>query len=133
MKRLTSATGCGKIKAWLLNFQEILKQGLTGLEIIRWCRIHAPEAKLMFWNDPSGPEIDWVIRHPKKWIPLEVKYSQRPTQSDAKHLMTFMTEYPEAKHPIVICRSPRRMKLGEDVEAIPWTELHAALEEAFQD
>lgn len=57
-------------------------------------------------------------------IIIEVKWTEKPNHTDAKHLIKFMDEYPEAKQAFVICRTPHRYKITEQVMALPWQELN---------
>ncbi len=94
----------------------------VGLELLRMAR-HSPDCKVMYWRDPDGPEVDWLFKKGSKWIPIEVKWTDHPIPSHAKHLETFIEEYPRlAKEGIVVCRVPKRRKLSENVIAVPWNE-----------
>ncbi|MBI3447644.1 MAG: ATP-binding protein [Acidobacteria bacterium] len=101
-----------------------LFEQFVGLELIRLCRIHAPAARLRFWRDPGGPEVDWVLEHEGRYLPIEVKLTDRPSERDARHLMVFLAEY-GAKRGFVVCTTPRPVRLGRRVTAIPWQELPA--------
>jgi hypothetical protein len=56
-----------------------------------------------------------------------VKWTETPTTSDAKHVQTFLNEYPQAKKGFIVCRAPHAMKLSKNIIALPWQ----ALEEIF--
>lgn len=94
-----------------------------GLELIRLLRTAAPRASLKYWRDPSGPEIDFVIDIEGRYIPIEVKWTERPSISDAKHLNTFLAEYPTAEKAYVICQTPHPMKINDKVTALSWQSL----------
>lgn len=85
-----------------------------------------PRARLRFWQDPDGPEVDWVLEHEGRLLPIEVKYTDRPTERDLRHLEVFMLEY-EARRGIVVCTAPRAALLAKKVTAVPWFELPDAL------
>jgi len=99
----------------------------VGLELIRASRFRL-HSKLRFWRDPDGPEVDWVFEHEKKWIPFEVKWTEKPDSKSMRHLEIFIQEYSSiASKGYVVCRAPRRYKLSSKIEAIPWQELHDVL------
>jgi predicted AAA+ superfamily ATPase len=98
---------------------ELFEQ-LVGLELIRTSRLHAPGAKLRFWRDPDGPEVDWVLEHKGELCPVEVKWTERPTPSDARHLNVFLNEHAQAREGIIVCRCARPLAIDERVRAIPW-------------
>lgn len=104
---------------------ELFEQ-FIGLESVRLCRRHLPAARLRFWRDPDGPEVDWVIEHQGAFLPIEVKLSDRPSSRDAKHLEVFLDEY-KSPAALVICTAPRPLKLTARVMAVPWQGLPEAL------
>ena len=104
-KKLTRAsrylifdTGVGRVAARegrrlpLSRMGELFEQ-FVGLELLRYCRLHAPAARLRFWRDPDGPEVDWVLEHPGGLLPIEVKLGDRPVERDTRHLEVFLEEY----------------------------------------
>lgn len=99
-----------------------------GLELIRMLRLTHPRASLRYWSDPSGPEVDWVIESSKGYIPIEVKWTDAPTQKDAKHLYTFLKEYPTAKKGFILCQTPYSMKISENITAISWNNISEIFE-----
>lgn len=109
---------------------ELFEQ-FVGLEILRHARLVAPDARLRFWRDPDGPEVDWVIEHPDGLIPIEVKRTDRPTERDARHLQVFMQEY-AAPRAFVVCTAPRPLQLSTAVTAIPWQELPDVIDRAIR-
>jgi len=108
---------------------ELFEQ-FVGIEIVRHCRLHAPEARLRFWRDPDGPEVDWVVDYPGGFLPIEVKLGDRPSERDARHIEVFIEEY-GARRGLVVCSVPRPMKLTPRVTAVPWQELPEVLRSAL--
>jgi predicted AAA+ superfamily ATPase len=101
----------------------------VGLEIIRMTRQRTGRVPLRFWRDPEGPEVDWVLDLDDRLVPIECKWTESPTPQHARHLMTFLKEYPAAKRAWIICRTPRRYSVAPRVDALPWRELPEVLEE----
>ena len=100
-----------------------LFEQFVGLELLRIARVSAAPTAIRFWRDPDGPEVDWVVERGGAYVPVEAKWTDTPRPSDARHLNTFLGEYQEAEHGFIVCRTPRRVKLGPRVTAIPWQEL----------
>lgn len=94
----------------------------VGLELLRMLRLHIPGAKLRFWRDPGGPEVDWVIEHHGRFTPIEVKWTERPTEGDARHLHVFLDEYAGDKA-FILCRAPHALAISERTTALPWAAL----------
>ena len=102
-----------------------LFEQFVGLELLRATRQSAGNVRLQFWRDPDGPEVDWVVVADDRWLPVEVKWSAAPSARDARHLETFLAEYPKARTGVVVCRTPRRFKLSRTITAVPWQEIPA--------
>lgn len=101
-----------------------LLEQYIGLELLRASRGIYRDTRLHFWRDADGPEVDWVIARENRLIPIEVKWSDKPTIGDVRHMRTFMREYPNAKKGFVICRAPRTFKIDPMITALPWERLH---------
>lgn len=99
-----------------------LFENFVGLELIRESRLKI-STQILFWRDPDGPEVDWVVKAGRDYIPIEVKYSSQPSEADARHLKTFLREYPCSHGGYIVCTTPRRYKVTKDITAIPWQEI----------
>ena len=100
-----------------------LFEQFVGLELLRATRDVSNHLKLRFWRDPDGPEVDWIVMGNERWVPVEVKWSEAPTERDTRHLQTFLSEYPKAHEAVVVCRTPRRFKIAPKITAVPWQEI----------
>lgn len=100
-----------------------LFEQFVGLELIRLARLARQKTTLHFWRDLDGPEVDWVIDQSGAYIPVETKWTDSPTLRDARHLLTFLAEYPEAKRGWIVCRSPRPLQLHPKITALPWQDM----------
>lgn len=100
----------------------------VGNELIYQSQLDHPHVKVKYWRDVAGPEIDYVLDASHQFIPIEVKWSDNPTFTDARHLIKFMQEYPSAKMSYIVCRTPRSYKLAENVTVIPWQKISAVFE-----
>jgi len=77
-----------------------------------------------FWRTRHGAEVDAVVATPTGDIPIEVKWTDKPRPTDARHLELFLDTYAaRAKRGFLVCRVPRAAKLTERVTAIPWQEI----------
>jgi predicted AAA+ superfamily ATPase len=102
-----------------------LFEQFVGLELLRATREVSAPMKLRFWRDPDGPEVDWIVVGEDRWVPVEVKWSDAPTERDTRHLQTFLSEYSKARDGVVVCRTPRRFKIAPRITAVPWQEIHS--------
>ncbi len=100
-----------------------LFEHLIGNEILKWIRSHAIDAKLFFWRDSDGPEIDWLIEYEGNLLPIEVKLKNNPKEKDARHLNVFIEEYPKAKTGLIVCLAEVPFKVNSKVQALPFEKL----------
>ena len=125
VRRVAAAEG---LRLPSIYFSDLFEQ-FVGIEILKLLRIFAPQAKLRYWRDHAGPEVDYVIEYNRQYIPIEVKWTSTPKKEHAKHLITFMQEYDCVKPAYIICRTPRAVQINEQVIAIPWQVLAKQLKE----
>ena len=92
----------------------------VGNELIYQSQLGFPHVKVKYWRDAAGPEIDYVLDAAHQYIPIEVKWSDKPGLPDARHLVRFMQEHPSVKMSYIVCRTPHRYKLAEKITVIPW-------------
>jgi predicted AAA+ superfamily ATPase len=92
----------------------------VGIEL--WKRLqYLGQGRLLHLRTKDGSEVDFIIETRTRVTPIEVKYTQHPSLSDARHLLTFMAENPRrARHAYIICRCPRPLALHGKVTALPW-------------
>lgn len=105
-----------------------LFEQFIGLELHRMLEQTRIKARVMYWRSHDGPEVDYVIEHQQMFRPIEVKWTDMPTEKDARHLITFLREYEKStNHAYIVCRSPHPMQITENVTAIPWQNLRQVL------
>jgi hypothetical protein len=65
-----------------------------------------------------------VIDQAHEYIPIEIKWTDKPNLSDAKHIIKFSEEY-KTRDAYIICCTPRRYKIKENIIALPWQEINS--------
>ncbi len=92
----------------------------VGIEL--WKRLqYLGDGGLYYQRTRDGAEVDFIVEHGGRLTPIEVKWSEHPTVSDARHVLTFIGEHPrQAHHGYVICRCPRPLQLHDKITALPW-------------
>ena len=92
----------------------------VGLEL--WKRLrYQRQGRLHYLRTADGAEVDFIVETADRLIPIEVKWTDRPSPSDARHLTVFLREHPDkATRGWVVCRCPRPEALTDQVTAIPW-------------
>jgi predicted AAA+ superfamily ATPase len=74
-----------KDAAWLFEgyvITELIKNG-------------ADPSTLKFWRTKNQMEVDLILDHGPKPIPVEIKYKQKITGKDVRGLKSFITQYPD--------------------------------------
>jgi len=92
----------------------------VGLEL--WRRIqYLGAGSLHYLRTYAGAEVDYIIEHEDELTPVEVKWTERPTAIDARHLLNFLGENRrKARRGFIVCRCRRPMQVHDQVTAIPW-------------
>lgn len=92
----------------------------VGIEL--WKRLqYAGNARLHYLRTRAGAEVDFIIVDRGRFIPIEVKWTEHPSLSDARHLSTFLDEHPkQVKQGYIVCRCPHPLALTDRITALPW-------------
>jgi len=92
----------------------------VGIEL--WKRLqYLGDGRLHYLRSRDGAEIDFIVERGGALLPIEVKWTESPDLTDARHLLTFMAEHPsKARQAFIVCRCPRPMRIHEKVVALPW-------------
>ncbi len=79
-----------------------------------------PKARVFYWRTTNGKEVDFVVEHGKKLLAVETKLTQNPSFNDAKNLLTFIEEYPQAIRGLLVHSGNSVKWLHSKVLAVPW-------------
>ena len=71
-------------------------ENLVLTDLLAWRETDATRPGVMYRRTSGGEEVDFVVERKQQSLPIEVKASTNPGYADAKHLRTFLTEYPNA-------------------------------------
>jgi predicted AAA+ superfamily ATPase len=92
----------------------------VGIEL--WKRLqYTGDGRLHYFRTRDGAEVDFVIERGVKWTPVEVKWTDRPSAKDARHLRVFMRENPKTVDMgYIVCRCPTPQMIEDGILALPW-------------
>jgi uncharacterized protein len=95
----------------------------VGIEL--WRRLqYLGRGELRYLRTKAGAEVDYVVDLGRRVIPVEVKWTDEPRASDAKHVIALMSELGQrAPKGYVVCRCSRPRQIAVGVTAIPWQAL----------
>ncbi len=92
---------------------------LTDLLVWKEGLPHRPQ--VLHWRTTKGAEVDYVIEWRDRVLPVEVKTGARVRTGDAKHLRTFLDEYPDlADGAVILYTGEDVFWIGERILAVPW-------------
>ena len=98
----------------------------VGLELMHRVRLLGAGYRVGFWRTVGGAEIDFILETPREIIPVEVKWTERPTPADAGPIERFIKDSPapgKTRKGFVVCRVNEPRQLTDRVQAIPWHQL----------
>jgi predicted AAA+ superfamily ATPase len=87
-----------------------------------WKRLrYRGSGALHYLRTKAGMEVDLIVDLDGRLTPIEVKWTERPSPQDARHLNAFLDDHPgKAVHGFIVCRCTRPQAVNERVTAIPW-------------
>jgi uncharacterized protein len=89
-----------------------------------WKRAQYLGARLYYQRTHDGAEIDFIVERQRRLVPVEVKWTERPSRTDARHLLRFLDEHPQAApQGWIVCRCPQPLRIDDRILAIPWSAL----------
>jgi uncharacterized protein len=102
-----------------------LLENLVLLDLLAWRESVAPKPEVLWWRTTTGIEVDFVVEHGGKVVPIEIKAGARPRLQEANGLRAFLDEYgSDCPHGVLLHTGAKCEQLGERIWAVP---LSAAL------
>ncbi len=95
-------------------------ENLVLTDLLAWAESRARRPGLMYWRTAGGAEVDFVVELPDRLLPVEVKASRRVAHGDARHLRTFLEDYPEAAGALLLYDGDELVWLDRRILAAPW-------------
>jgi uncharacterized protein len=90
-------------------------------DLLAWRETQIPRSELFYWRTAGGDEVDFVVEHQARLLPIEVKATARPRLADARGLTVFRREYPAESLPGLLLHTGREIGwIAEGVLAAPW-------------
>ncbi|HVA66581.1 MAG TPA: ATP-binding protein [Elusimicrobiota bacterium] len=97
-------------------------EGLVLEEIISLSRSKNPGASFYFWRTHAGAEVDLLIDLGHRKIPIEIKSGASINANIVAGLRSCLADLKIGRG-WVIYGGSRRLRLGKDIEVVPWTEV----------
>lgn len=98
-------------------------EGLVLLHLKALAGLMTPRPRIYYWRTSTGHEVDFVVEHGRKVLPIEVKATAKPAYGDTGNLRLFLKEYDIAGPGVLVHTGTEIAKLDRNVIAVPWTLL----------
>jgi hypothetical protein len=96
-------------------------ENIVANDLVAWSSVTERRPSILHWRTTSGAEVDFVIESGAHLLPVEVKSAQRVGSSDARHLLTFLSEYPDlANGGLLLHDGNETFWVARSVLAVPW-------------
>jgi predicted AAA+ superfamily ATPase len=90
-------------------------------DLLAWRDAQLTSPSVLYWRTASGEEVDFVIEAGDALLPIEVKTTTHPRLSDARHLLSFRTEYgTRARAGLLLHCGTATTWLTRGILATPW-------------
>ena len=98
--------------AWLENFMVSEIKSIT--------EIFFAGAQVWFWRTLAGAEVDLVVEHGRRLLPIEIKWSTKPMRGELRGLEAFLKDFEkQAPFGLVACPVPEPFLVTERIAAVP--------------
>ena len=79
-----------------------------------------PPARLYFWREHGGLEVDFTLEHGRRVLKIEVKLGAQVGHGDAAPLRRFLDECPQASGGVILYAGKTIRRLSDKILALPW-------------
>ena len=87
------------------------------------CGTWDPPGEILFWRTRSGTEVDFVIRHGRRLVAIEVKAGPRVRFDDTVGLQEFMMLHPDCRMGLILYGGGEDRRLSDTLMAVPLSRL----------
>jgi len=95
-------------------------ENLLLTDLLAWAGSNPQRPTVLHWRTASGAEVDFVIELPDRLLPIEIKASRRVSYGDARHLRTFLADYPAAPGALLLYAGEEVFWIDQRILATPW-------------
>jgi predicted AAA+ superfamily ATPase len=96
-----------------------LFEGVVLGELIKAQVNRGQEPRVYFWRTAAGTEVDFVVEHVGRCVPIEAKLSSTPRPRMADGIEAFVRDFPESEKGFVVHTGDLVLPLGEHTLALP--------------
>jgi predicted AAA+ superfamily ATPase len=98
-----------------------LLENKIAIELKALLSVFMPLAKLFYWRTSAGAEVDFIIEHKGKVIPIEVKWAERIDHYDLRGIEAFLKDFRgSADWGIVLYQGNNLLKVKDNLFLVPF-------------
>jgi hypothetical protein len=94
-------------------------EGLVIEELVAWSQDHLTRPEAFFWRTHAGAEVDLLLVHGRRVVPIEVKLGAAVGPRDLLGLRLCMADL-GLRRGFVVYGGDERRRLGSGIELLPW-------------
>jgi predicted AAA+ superfamily ATPase len=90
-------------------------------DLLAWRGARSGPAEVMYWRTSKGYEVDAIIEHGQRLLPVEIKATTHPSTGDVRSLRVFLDEYRDrASAGLLLHTGDQTFWIAPNVLAAPW-------------
>ncbi len=90
-------------------------------DLLAWRDAQIPHPGVLYWRTATDLEVDFVIEHHGRLLPIEVKATGRPSTDDLRGIVAFRDEYPDLfLGGLVLHGGDEIQWLSDRIAGVPW-------------
>jgi predicted AAA+ superfamily ATPase len=90
-------------------------------DLLAWRETTTDRPEILYWRTSKGAEVDFVVEHGTRLLPIEVRSAARVRSADVTHLKVFLDEYRDlAEAGLVLHAGEESYWVADRVLATPW-------------
>ena len=97
-------------------------EGLVIEELVAWARDHFVRPEAFFWRTQAGGEVDLLLVHGQRRVPIEIKLGSTVEPKQLTGLRSCMEDL-GLRRGFVVYTGEERRPVGASIELVPWNEI----------
>lgn len=98
----------------------VMLETLVLNDLLVWAEMQGPRATVLHYRTVRGLEVDFVIEHARRWLPIEVKAGRAVRSEDARAVEAVCREHADrAPFGVVLYDGDEPLRLSEHTAAMP--------------
>ena len=85
-----------------------------------YSELMTPKSQIFYYKTTAGKEVDFILEHGREIVAFEVKISDNPVFEDAKNIIEFIENFPNAIRGVIVHSGNSVKWLHSKVIAVPW-------------